>query len=402
MIDRAERAIPEEKRKLLKFINVFAIGGTELQFLLMAESLDPARFDLHVACLHRHGPLLDRIERLGVPLEEYPIQSLYKPTTFRQQFRLARYLRRNRIRIVHTYNFYPNVFGIPAARLAGVSRIVASVRDTGAYLNPLQARVQSLVCSAADAIVANAEAVRRWLIEQGHAPGKIAVIRNGIDLSRFESVENRGRLHAELGVGAEAPLVAVVARLSPVKGIDDFVRAASVVATRVPEARFVLFGNRMSRGQYRREPEYLYAEKMHRLACELGIGSRVFFAGCRTDVTELLPELAVSVLPSHTEGLPNAVLESMAAGVPVVATNVGGVPELITHESTGLLVPPRDPGALASAISRILSDRALAASLAAEAARTVKERFSLGRMVRETEDLYTRLEARQGGRRVHA
>lgn len=335
------------------------------------------------------------MNRLGVPLVEYPITSFYNWRTLRQQFRLAGYLRRNGIGIVHTYNFYPNVFGIPAARLARVPRIVASIRDTGAYLNPLQARAQSVVCAAADAIVANADAVRRWLIDQGHPSEKITVIRNGIDTARFASLENQGRLHRELGFPDGAPLVAVVARLSPVKGIDDFVRAASRLAGSFPEARFVLFGSRPGQSQNPEEPDSLYAEKMHRLACELGVGDRVFFAGCRTDMAELLPELTISVLPSHTEGLPNAVLESMAAGVPVVATNVGGIPEVIEHEITGLLVPPHHPGALASAISRLLKDPALAASLATEAKRAAKERFSVGRMVRETENLYMRVRPRK-------
>jgi glycosyltransferase involved in cell wall biosynthesis len=250
--------------------------------------------------------------------------------------------------------------------------------------------------------VANASAVQRWLIDQGHPAEKITVIRNGVDVSRFEALPNEGRLHRELGLEGSVPIVAVVARLSPVKGIEDFVRAASAVAARFKAARFVLFGDRMPPGEHRREPELLYAERMHRLACELGIGDRVFFAGCRADVAELLPELTVSVLPSHTEGLPNAVLESMAVGVPVVATSVGGVPEVITHESTGLLVPQRDPGALASAISRVLQDRALAVSLAAEAKRAAKERFSVSRMVRETEELYARVGRREGGTGVHA
>lgn len=388
----------EEKRKLLKFINIFAIGGTEKQFLLTAESLDRSRFELHLACLQRRGQLLDRVNRLGAPLVEYPITSFYNWRTARQQLRLAGYLRRNGIGIVHTYNFYPNVFGIPAAKLARVPRIVASVRDTGAYLNPLQARAQKVVCGVADAIVANADAVRRWLIDQGHPAEKITVIRNGIDTARFASLENRGRLHRELGLPDGAPLVAVVARLSPVKGIDDFVRAASRLAGEFTEARFVLFGSR----QNREEPEFVYAGEMHRLACELGIGDRVFFAGCRADIAELLPELAISVLPSHTEGLPNAVLESMAAGVAVVATNVGGIPEVIEHEVTGLLVPPHDPEALAAAISRLLKNRALAASLAAEAKRAAQERFSVGRMVRETENLYTRVKPRKDATRVDA
>jgi glycosyltransferase involved in cell wall biosynthesis len=382
----------EDKQKLLKFINIFAIGGTENQFLLTASSIDPARFELHVACLQRRGALLERVESLRCPLVEYPITSLYKWSTLRQQIKLARYLRWNGIGIVHTYNFYPNVFGIPAARLAGVPHIVASIRDTGAYLNPLQAKAQKIACMMADSIVANADAVRSWLVSQGHSPKKIRVIRNGVDFSRFAARLRVPRLHREFGLPDRVPLIAVVARLSRVKGIDDFVRAASGVASQFPEARFVVFGDTSHSG----DPwETAYADELRQLAASLGIADRLFFAGYRTDVAELLPEITLSVLPSHTEGLPNAILESMAAGVPVVATNVGGVPELIEDGVCGLLVPPHDPRALSSAICRLLTDPVLANGLAAAAKRSVRERFSVERMVRETEELYASLTRRK-------
>jgi glycosyltransferase involved in cell wall biosynthesis len=379
---------PEQKQKLLKFINIFAIGGTENQFLLTASSLDPARFELHVACLQRRGALLERVESLGCPLVEYPITSLYKWSTLQQQMKLARYLRWNRIGIVHTYNFYPNVFGIPAAWLAGVPRIVASIRDTGAYLNPLQAKAQRIACMMADSIVANADAVRSWLESQGHPPEKIRVIRNGVDFSRFAALPGAPRLRREFGLPDGVPIIAVLARLSRVKGIDDFVRAASGVASQFPDARFLVFGDSSHTGD---PSEATYADELRQLAATLGIAGRLLFAGYRTDVAELLPEITVSVLPSHTEGLPNAILESMAAGVPVVATNVGGVPELIDDGVTGLLVPPRDPRALSSAICRLLGDPALAHGLASAAKRSVRECFSLERMLRETEELYASL-----------
>jgi glycosyltransferase involved in cell wall biosynthesis len=384
--------LPPDRRKLLKFINLLAIGGTEHQFLLTASSLDPDRFELHLACLQRRGALLKRVEELGCPLVEYPITSLYKWSTVRQQMRLARYLRRNGISIVHTYNFYPNVFGIPAARLAGVPHVVASIRDTGAYLNPLQAKAQRVACMMADSIVANAEAVRSWLVSQGHPPRKIRVIRNGVDLSRFAARTTEPRLHREFGISDRVPLIAVVARLSRVKGIDDFVRAASAVASRFSDARFVVFGDSRKTGD---PTESTYADELRQLAASLGIGDRLLFTGYRTDVAELLPELTLSVLPSHTEGLPNAILESMAAGVPVVASNVGGIPELIDDGVTGLLVPPRDPRALSAAICRLLSEPAFAAGLASAAVRAARERFSVERMVRETEELYASFSRRK-------
>src|SRR5439155_14764035 len=162
--------------RLLKFVTVFAIGGTERQVLNLGKALDPSRFELHLACLKRWGGLLKEIEASRIPLSEYKIKSLYRLGTFKEQCKFARYLRHHRIQILHTYSFYPNVFAIPAARFAGVPTILASLRDTGEMWTPLQRRVEKVVCRLADHIVVNAEAIRRRLISEGYRRERISVI----------------------------------------------------------------------------------------------------------------------------------------------------------------------------------------------------------------------------------
>src|SRR5437870_6047880 len=371
--------------RLLKFVNCFAIAGTVRQFMNLWRSLDPFRFELHFAYFKRLGPFLKEIEASRRPLVEYPINCLYNHTALIEQWKFARYIKRNRIHIVHTYGFHPNVFAIPAAWLAGSPVIVASIRDTGGYLTPTQSRVQKFLCRLADCIVVNAEAIRQWLIAEGYNPEKVTVIRNGIDLSHFTTKTRAGRLREEMGFPQCAPVIAVLSRLNRFKGIEHFLEAATIVCRRVPEARFLIVGEGMvMNSPYRRELEDY--------AVRLGLGRRAVFTGFRLDVAELLSEVAVSVLPCvSAEGLSNSLLESMAAGVPVVATRVGGNPEVVEEGVTGFLVPPRDPAALAKAICQLLENPELASRFGQAGRQRVVECFSLERMVRETERLYLSL-----------
>lgn len=362
--------------KLVQFTTLFAIGGTERHLVNLAQGLDPSRFELHFACLKRQGEFLSDIENLRAPVTEYGINSLYNRKAFQERLRFARYIRENHIQIVHTYNFYGNVFAIPAARLAGTPAIVASIRDTGAYLTSLQRRVQRLMCRAADRILVNAEAVRQWLIAERYPRQKIRVIPNGIDLARFGPRADGGHFRRELGLPPRAPLVAVLARLNPLKGVEDFLQAAPIIAGRFPQARFLIVGD----GDSRRELEVS--------AARLGLHDRLVFTGFRADVPEVLSAVTVSVLPSLSEGFSNVVLESMAAGVPVVATTVGGNPEAVEDGVTGFLVPPRQPEALARAIGLLLENPQLAAQFGQAGRRRVTEHFSRDQMVRATERLY--------------
>jgi glycosyltransferase involved in cell wall biosynthesis len=381
------RGTPAESARirLLKFVTLFAIGGTERQVVAMAKGLDHARFELHLACLRCTGELLKQMDTLEhSPLTEYSINNLFNRRALRERIRFASYLRRHRIEIVHTYSFYPNVFAIAAARLAGTPVVIASIRDMGAYLTPLRLRVQRLMCRLAHRVVVNAEAVREWLIADGYAADRITVIRNGLDLSRFAPRPPGSKFRHELGLPPKAPLVAVISRLSPTKGLEYFLDAAADVAATRADACFLIVGDAA-------ESERPYRQALEAHAARLGLARRVVFTGLRLDVPEILSEVAVSVLPSLSEGLSNVLLESMAAQVPVVATRVGGNAEAVEDGVTGLLVPPRDAPALAGAIHRVLDDGQIAVSFGRAGRQRVAERFSMDAAVRETERLYQRL-----------
>jgi L-malate glycosyltransferase len=373
------RIIQSERIKLLAMLTNFHIGGTERQVANLALGIDSSQFDLHLACLRYSGELLAELETLRAPRPEFRIGSLHSPRTFWQGIRLAHYIRRNLIQIVHSYGFYPNVFAVPIARLAGASIVVASIRNTCDLLTPMQRRLQKMICRWADCVLVNAEAIREDLLEQGYKSSNIVVIRNGITLPKSAGNGRGAILRQELGLPLSARVVAVFSRLNRLKGVEYFLDAAIILAGRFPDVCFLVVGDGGSK------------KELEEHARRSGLGQRIVFTGFRSDVADLLSETTISVLPSLSEGTSNTLLESMAAGIPVIATRVGGNPEVIQEGVSGLLVPPRDSAALAAATASLLEDEDLALRLGQAGMRRVSELFSIEGSVHETERLYQRL-----------
>lgn len=374
--------------KVIKTMALFGIGGTEGQALNLVKGLERPKYEVQFACLRKWGHLLDEIERLQIPVTEFRIRSLYKPHGLHQMLKFAAYLQGQGAHIMHSYNFYANVFAVPAARLAGVPVVIASIRDQGIYLSPAQRVVQKWVCRLADRVLVNADSIRNWLSDEGYAPSKITVIKNGIDISRFQKCARNHGVRESLGIPLEVPVVVMLARLHPLKGVDDFIKAAAKVAKEHPGTRFLLVGQRFYERSGELEDDGQYYRRVQRLADELGIGQNVIATGYRSDIPELLATASVSVLPSLSEGISNSILESMAAGVPVVTTRVGGSPELVQDQVTGYLVPPGAPDIIAERISRILANPGLARKLGEQARTRATDYFSLEKMVKDTQAVY--------------
>jgi glycosyltransferase involved in cell wall biosynthesis len=381
---------PERARvKLMEFVSDFGNGGTERQFMNLGLSLDRSRFDLLFGCLRRWGYHLEEIDKRGIPVFDYGVMTFKNPKALQAQIRLARDVRRCKIQIVHTYNFYANIFAIPPAKIAG-ARVVASIRDMGVYLSPQRRRLQRYVCSMADRILVNAGAIKDWLVADGCAPQRITIIPNGIDVDRFSKPRASGRLHRELGLPSDAALVGVVGRLTRFKGLETFLEAAAVIAPQHPSARFLIVGDGVGRTQTL-DKDAEYRAELERLVARLGLQDRVIFTGFRADVENVFADLSVAVQPSLSEGLSNVLLEAMAAGVPVVATRVGGTSEAIRDGVNGVLVPSADSEALAEAIGSLLAVPPLAARLGNAARRSVTERFSLDQLATNTATFYESL-----------
>ena len=384
--------------RVLKFINNFYIGGTERQFVYAANGLDRSRFAVDVACLTRKGPLIDSLSQ-DMQVRTYPAYgSFYSCRSILSQFRLLKDIRKRQFDLVHTYGWYPNVFAIPASRLAVRPTIIASIRDAGAYMTKAKIRALKFVCRLADCVLANSSAGRNWLIEQGVKEQKIEVIPNGIVLPpRPERASGLSPLRKEFSIPAGTPVCACVGRLVSGKGIDFYLHAARIVLERGRDVRFLMIGAGGPVENYRSELEML--------AQQLRLDQRVIFTGQRQDVPEILRDVDIVVHPSLTEGLSNVILEAMAASIPVVATRVGGNPELVEDGRTGFLVPVENAGEIANAICRLLDQPEMAHAFGERARRRVVDEFAIDRMLSKTEALYLRLleqdPARSPANRIH-
>ncbi|MGB8061937.1 MAG: glycosyltransferase [Candidatus Sulfotelmatobacter sp.] len=380
-------ALAARRRKVFFLLDSLNVGGTETQAVELATRLDPARYEVTLGCLRARGPLLEKLTGSAVDLREfYPKGGFDSPGGIYQMLRLAMFLRRGGFQIVHTHDLYANLLGIPAAVLARVPVIISSQRDL-AHLDLYRTRRRvwlRRLQNLSTAVLTNANAVRDAVAaEKRIAASKLRVIYNGVDLERF-SAKTPDRSWLAPNAAQEKWIVLVGNMHSNVKGHPCLIAAASAVVGEFPGVRFLLAGD----GEQRQNFEQQVAQ--------LGLQGNFLFLGRRDDVPRLLASCDIAVLPSKAEGLPNAVLEYLAAGLPTVASRVGGNAEIVQDGKTGLLVPPDDPSALAEALLRLLRDPGFAVNLAHGGREYVTSEFSFRRMIENTDQLYTELLRQRG------
>lgn len=384
------RAASRPRRKVFHLVDSLDIGGTETQAVELALRMPVSEYEITLGCLRAEGPLLGRLRGSAVAVEEFhPQGGIDSPGGVYQLLRLAGFLRRKKFDVVHAHDLWSNLLGVPAARLAGVRGIVASQRDLAHldWYRGLRRTVLRRVQGMSHVLLANATPIRDALVaEDGFAPEKLRVIHNGVDTERFQ----RGKRDRErLFPGTEdGKLVVLVGNMhSDVKGHPWLIAAAPGVVAEFPKTRFVLVGDGEARPVFEQQ------------VAALGLQSNFMFLGRRHEIPDLLASCDVAVLPSRAEGLPNAVLEYMAAGLPTIVSRVGGNAELVQDGVTGLLVPAQDADALSGALLRLLRDAELSQKVAANGHRLAREEFSFARLVREVDQLYTDLLRDQGGKR---
>lgn len=376
------------RHNVLQLIDSFNQGGSELQALQLTRLLhDSGRFHLRVACLNPNGILRSQIDDLNLPeIPSYPLNSFYDRNALVQLRAFVQFLRASKIDILHTHDFYTNIFGTVAGALARIPVRIASRRETLGMRTSAQIRLQRIAYSLASQIVANSEAVREQLIREGLGKEKTSVIYNGIDLERVvPSVTRREDALSLLGLPMETEnsrkrFVTIVANMRhDVKDYPMFLRAAKRIHETMPEVAFLLAG----KGKL--------SELLRALSRELRIESASFFIGRCEHIAELLSISEVCVLSSKAEGFSNSILEYMAAARPVVATNVGGVAEVIVEGETGYLVSSGDDQLMATQIMRLLKDPERARKMGESGRRVVEEKFSCDAQLKNTEALYERL-----------
>jgi len=373
------------KPAVLQLIDSFHQGGSERQALQLTRLLaESDRFKVHLACLSPEGSLRTTINDLNLgEIPSFPLNSFYDANAVKQLRRLVQWLKSSQIQVIHTHDFYTNVFGMAAGAFARLPVRVASMRETAGMRSPAQKKVQQMAYSLAHQIVANSEAVRSTLITEGIAADKITVVYNGLDVARLvPQASSRAEALSLLGVDIDENrrFISIVANMRhEVKDYPMLLRAARQVLKAEPEAAFLLAG------------EGELTDSLRALAAELGIQNSTFFLGRCERVADLLGISEICVLSSKAEGFSNSILEYMAAGRPVVVTNVGGAAELVSEGETGYLVSSGDDTEMAARLISLLRDPDRGRRMGENGERLVKEKFSCAAQLARTESLYERL-----------
>lgn len=370
------------KKNVLQLIGSFHQGGSERQAVQLTRLLhEDNSYNIFLAALDREGVLRREVEKIGfTDIPEFPLTSFYDANFFKQLRLCRQFIRENNIEIVQTHDFYTNVFGILAARLAKVKVKIAAKRETSGIRSKSQEIIEKGIFKIADSIAANSKAVEKYLIAEGVSAAKIKVIYNGLDLDRLVPKEtNRQKICEELGLPTSENIkfITLVANLRhDVKNQPMFLRSAKKIAEKISEAHFVLAGE----GELK--------ENLENLAKELKITDKTHFIGRCGSVPELLSVSFAGVLTSFAEGFSNSILEYMAASLPVVATNVGGASEAIVEGETGFLVASNDDEALSKRLIELLQNEAKATAFGRKGKEIVERKFSLSAQLENTLALY--------------
>ncbi len=343
------------------------IGGLECMLREIGEQTDPKRVQLFFVSLGATGPIGADLRRMG-----WPVVSLHRPAGFRPSllFSLARLFHGVRAKAVHTHDARALIYGAPAARLARVKRVVHTQHGQNLHLSPRQLRLLQFAAKRTDHYVCVSRDAMRIASQQKIAPDRLATICNGIDVERLK------RRAASLPACQEPGPLMTVSRLSPEKDISTLLKAVSLVKKQLPDIRLEIAGDGPSLTVLGKEVQQLQLE------------GEVRFLGFVNGSTEVLNRARIFVLPSTSEGLSLTLLEAMAVGVPAIATNVGGNPEIIEDGETGILVPPGDPKSLANAICKLWNNVEERRRLAEAAQIFVSHSFCVARMLEQYEQLY--------------
>ncbi|MFQ5658141.1 MAG: GT4 family glycosyltransferase PelF [Candidatus Methylomirabilales bacterium] len=391
-----------EKIRICRVISRLNVGGPGQQCILLSAGLNGERFETVLISGQEEateGHLRDLASGRGVTPVDIP--ELGRRVRIGADLialsKLRRLFRRLRPHIVHTHASKAGTLGRLAAWLSGVPVTVHTFHGhvfQGYFPTPLSqlfVRIERTLARGTSRIVALSDGQRRELLALGIGdPDRIIAIPPGLELAPFLTCEaQRGHLRRDLALPQDAPLVGIVGRLVPIKGHGTFLRAARLVAAALPSAFFLVVGD----GELR---PHLEAD-----VSSLGLQDRVRFLGWCRDLPRIYADLDCLALTSQNEGVPVCLLEAMAAGVPVVATSVGGVPDLVMPGTTGFLIPPEDPQELSEAILNILRDSTRARQMSAAARRHVYPRYDAGSLLTATEKLYEELvtSLQEGGKR---
>jgi len=369
-----------KKLNILQIVNGLARGGAELKLLELTNKLKrkyPESYNLIICSIGQGGQLKKDFERCGFETHVFSKQNKFDISLI---YKVAKLMRIKSIDIVQTTLFYADVIGAISAFLARVPVMISweTVSHSDNYMHGKlhQSYSYQLAMKLADKIVAVSAEVKKSLIEKYNIDeSKIIVIHYGVDIDRFKKKINQTK-KKELLADDNYPILGVIGRLDPIKGHCYLLEAMVGVVKMFPKAKCLVVGAGPCKEELEQKAHYL------------GISNNILFLGFRKDIRELLSIFDVFILPSISEGLPNAILEAMACEIPVIATAVGGIPEVISHRITGMLAPPKNSTELSSAILELLSNYKLKETIIKNAKAKIIESFSLEKQVHDFHMLY--------------
>lgn len=350
-------------------------AGTEKLMAEIAKRIDPSSHEVYVCCFEtspRLQELPDHIHRAV-----FPVQVLYHPAGLRQLLAFRRYLVSNQIDLVQGFMTKANIFVVLAALGLRKRAVITSRVSTGYWYTPRLRVLYKLLDRFTTRIFTNAACAQRVTIEsEGVTSGKVYVVYTGVDLVKYGVSAGAHSGPNLLGIPAHARVIGIVATYRPVKDLALFLQAARHVADRIPDAVFMLVGHGALESD------------LQKLARELGIEQRVFFSKGQGTVPDHLSRMSIACLSSQSEGLPNSILEYMAARLPVVAMDVGGISELVEDGVTGFLVRERTPQAFAQPIIRLLQDEDLRQKMASAGLERCRREFDIAAAAKRLEQFY--------------
>jgi len=351
-----------------------SLGGGERVVLKLAALLPRYGFRVSILTFYVH-PESAALKSATCPVYELALQRTYDFTALLAAFELRRFLKQHKIRIVHTFFESSDLWAGFITKTTS-AKLIWARRDMGILRERKHSIAYRFMANFPDAVFAVSEQVRQHCIDVDHIdPARVQTIYNGLDLADWEAAVKPRKPSGEF-------LIATVGNIRRVKGHDVFIKAAAVIANRFPEVRFSIAGEVL-------EPKYF--DELETLVRDFNLSDKFRFEGGVTELREYLSKADIFILPSHSEGFSNSIIEAMAAALPVVATNVGGNAEAVEDGASGLIVPADDSSALASAIVRLLSDPSLAKAMGVAGRSIVTQRFTIDAMMSHTVETYKKL-----------
>lgn len=371
----------ENRLSILYIIPTLKIGGSERQLLNLVNEFK-AHYRITVCCLYGKGELLDSFVATGVEVVDLGLAGIWDVRVIP---RFLKVLLRSRYAMLHAFLFDSVVLTCFLAKLSGVPIIISSRRNYDDWMRGRHIFTQRLANFFTDKVTVNARKIKEFIMEKEKLnEQKIAVIYNGIDVDFFHPGISENGLRQKFGIQDNTPLVGTIASFKISKGHTYLLDAISLVRKKLPDAKFLMVG------------EGHLKNRLERKINKLGIAPNLILAGRRLDSAQIISMLDIFVLSSIREGQSNAILEAMALGKPVIATDVGGNTETVMHGVSGYLVPPRQPAILADRILELLEDKQKALAMGKQGRIIVSEKFNLGLMAQNYTELYNGLLAEKG------